>query len=437
MAIRDLFRKNIPEAVPEERFILSIDGGGMRGVIPAVILNSIATQLEKKGDRRPLYAHFDLIAGTSTGGLLALALAAPAEKTSLPLDSRFISYIYEQAEPSLSDKLFGRNPPNNLKGTLPFGIETGALEKLYLNHGKEIFPKNQGRIFSQIFTDKYDSEPLERYLKQTFGNLALSDAVVPLMLMTYDVANGRPFPLSSRDSHGYLFWEAGRATSAAPTYFKPAYLYDRQEETMQTLIDGGLIANNPALFAYAEAKKLYPNAKKFHILSISTASNDFAFSISGTGSGVIGWIDPAKGTPIQKIYAGSQLQAVDAIAPEIPDLSYTRIHGALGDQIRLDSTSPSALAMMQEKALQIYRDNNEKISDYVDMLKRRNTFAQLTLGPKEVEILPSGPNRMLPEPPDEDTPAIRAAGLSSYYSYLSRLNIDDEGNSEDTEEVSP
>lgn len=177
----------------------------MRGVIPAVILNSIATQLEKKGDRRPLYAHFDLIAGTSTGGLLALALAAPAEKTSLPLDSRFISYIYEQAEPSLSDKLFGRNPPNNLKGTLPFGIETGALEKLYLNHGKEIFPKNQGRIFSQIFTDKYDSEPLERYLKQTFGNLALSDAVVPLMLMTYDVANGRPFPLSSRDSHGYLF----------------------------------------------------------------------------------------------------------------------------------------------------------------------------------------------------------------------------------------
>lgn len=426
MAIRDLFRKNIPEEIPEERFILSIDGGGMRGVIPAVILNAIATQLEEAGDRRPLYAHFDLIAGTSTGGLLALALAAPVEKTNLPLDSRFVSYIYEQEEPSLSDKLWGRKPPKNLKGTLPFGIEISALEKLYLNHGKEIFPKNQGRIFSQIFTDKYDSDPLERYLKKTFGTIPLAEAVVPLLLMTYDVANGRPFPLSSRDSHEYLFWEAGRATSAAPTYFKPAYLYDRQEETMQTLIDGGLIANNPALFAYIEAKKLYPNAKKFHILSISTASSDFGFTISGAGSGVIGWIDPAKGTPIQKIYAGSQLQAVDAIAVEIPDLSYTRIHGALGDQIRLDSTSSSALATMKEKALHIYRDNDESIKLYVDMLRRRKSFDQLTLGPKEVESILTAPKKELPKPAEEDDLATRAAGLSSYYSFLDRYNIDDD-----------
>lgn len=426
MAIRDLFRKNIPEEIPEERFILSIDGGGMRGVIPAVILKTIASRLEEAGDRRPLYSHFDLIAGTSTGGLLALALTAPVEKTNLPIDDRFISYIYERGEASFADKLWGRKPPQNLKGTLPFGLEMRALEKLYLDHGKEIFPKSQGRIFSQIFTDKYDSEPLERFLKRTFGDLALTDAVVPLLLMTYDVANGRPFPLSSRDSHGYLFWEAGRATSAAPTYFKPAYLYDRQEETMQTLIDGGIIANNPALFAYVEAKKLYPNAKKFHILSISTAGSDFAFTISGAGSGVIGWIDPAKGTPIQKIYAASQLQAVDAIAVDIPDLSYTRIHGALGDQVRLDSTSTSALATMREKALQICRDNDQGIGEYVAMLQRRNTFDQLTLGPKEVETPLTSKARELPQPTKEDDPATRSAGLSSYYSFLSRYTIDDD-----------
>lgn len=426
MAIRDLFRKNIPEERPEERFILSIDGGGMRGVIPAVILNSIASQLEEAGDRRPLYAHFDLIAGTSTGGLLALALAAPVERTNLPLDSRFISYIYEEQEPTFTDKVLGRKPTKMLQGTLPFGIETSALEKLYLNHGKEIFPKNQGRIFSQIFTDKYDSEPLERYLKKTFGNIPLSEAVVPLMLMTYDVANGRPFPLSSRDSHEYLFWEAGRATSAAPTYFKPAYLYDRQEQTMQTLIDGGLIANNPTLFAYVEAKRLYPDAKKFHVLSISTASSDFGFSISGAGSGVIGWIDPAKGTPIQKIYAGSQLQAVDAIATDIPDLYYTRIHGALDDQIRLDSTSPSALATMREKAQQIYRENQEGITSYVSMLTKRTLFDNLTLGPKEVESVITPPTKTLPKPQEEENPLSQNSGLSSYYSFLSRYNIDED-----------
>lgn len=435
MAIRDLFRKNIPEEAPEERFILSIDGGGMRGVIPAVILKNIATRLEDAGDRRPLYAHFDLIAGTSTGGLLALALAAPVERTNLPLDSRFISYIYEQDDPSFTDKLLKRKPAQNLMGTLPFGLEISALEKLYLNHGKEIFPKNQGRIFSQIFTDKYDSEPLERYLKDTFGTLALADAVVPLMLMTYDVANGRPFPLSSRDSHGYLFWEAGRATSAAPTYFKPAYLYDRQEGTMQTLIDGGLIANNPALFAYVEAKRLYPNAKKFHILSLSTASSDFSFSISGAGSGVIGWIDPAKGTPIQKIYAGSQLQAVDVVAAEIPDLSYTRVHGTLGEQVRMDSTNPAALALMREKALQIYQENSDAIGEYVDKIRRRKSFDQLILGPKEVESLLTAPKEELPKPQEEDDLATRAAGLSSYYAFLSRYNIDDDPQDKETEDL--
>ena len=425
MAIRDLFRKNIPDEAPEERFILSIDGGGMRGVIPAVILNTLATQLEELGDRRPLYSHFDLIAGTSTGGLLALALTAPVERTNLPIDTRFISYIYEHGETSLTDKLFGRKTHEELKGTLPFGVETSALEKLYLHHGKEIFPKNQGRLFSQIFTDKYDSQPLEKYLKQTFGNLPLRDAVVPLMLMTYDVAKGRPFPLSSRDSHDFLFWEAGRATSAAPTYFKPAYLYDRQEETMQTLIDGGMIANNPALFAYSEAKKLYPHAKKFHILSISTASSDFGFTISGAGSGVIGWIDPAKGTPIQKIYAGSQLQAVDAIAPDIPDIEYTRIHGSLGEQVRLDSTSSAALAMMRERALQIYRDNDKGIGEYVEKLQRRNNFDQLRLGPKEVEPLPTLQKQEVPLPSEDDDTTTRAE-LSSYYSFLQRYNMEED-----------
>ena len=433
MAIRDLFRKDIPSEAPEERFILSIDGGGMRGVIPAVILNNLSTLLEEQGDRRPLYSHFDLIAGTSTGGLLALALTAPVEKTNLPPDGRFISYIYDQGEQSFTDKLMGRKAPSVLKGTLPFGVETSALEKLYLHHGKEIFPKNQGRIFSQIFTDKYDSEPLERYLKKTFGTIKLSEAIVPLMLMTYDVANGRPFPLSSRDSHDFLFWEAGRATSAAPTFFKPAYIYDRQEETMQTLIDGGLIANNPALFAYVEAKKLYPNAKKFHILSISTASSDFGFTISGAGTGVIGWIDPAKGTPIQKIYAGSQLQAVDAIAPDIPDIDYTRIHGSLGDHVRLDSTSSSALAMMRQKALQIYQDNDKGIHEYVEKIKRRKSFDQLTLGPKEVEPLLASSKKELPSPSEDDDPATRAAGLSSYYSFLQRYNIEED--SEDKEGI--
>ena len=426
MALRDFLRRSPTQGKEEERYILSIDGGGMRGIVPSVMLAKLSTLLEELGDNRPLYAHFDLIAGTSTGGLLALALAAPVEKTNLIADTRYISYIFEQEQQTFWQRVRRRRGNETLSGTLPFGLDTKTLESLYLKNGKQIFPKNQGRIFSQIFIDKYDCEPLERFLKQTFKEVPLSEAVVPTLVMSYEASTGKPFVLSSNDSHGFLFWEAARATSAAPTFFRPAYLYDRQELTMQTLIDGGVVANNPTLYAYTEAKRLYPNAKKFHILSLSTASSDFTFTVSGAGTGVIGWIDPAKGAPIQKIYATAQMQVVDHIAQQIPDLGYTRVHGKLGEEYKLDATSALALASMCKGAEQIFSENEEKIRDFARLLIARTSFDQLTLGPREVEP----PQQQLPSPiltPDTEIPA-----LSSYYSFLQRYQIEESAKQDGT-----
>ncbi len=398
----------------------------MRGLVPAVLLAKLEAALSSLGDNRPLYSHFDLIAGTSTGGLLALALTAPVEKTTLPVDSRYISYIYEQQKPTIWQRLTGKGGNESLLGTLPFGLEVESLEGLYLKHGKQIFPKSQGRIFSQIFIDKYDAEPLERFLKQTFGNIPLKDAVVPTLVVSYDASSGKPFLLTSKDSHDFLYWEAARATSAAPTFFKPAYLYDRQEQKMQTLIDGGVVANNPALYAYREAKRLYPDATKFHILSLSTASSDFTFTVSGAGTGVIGWIDPAKGAPIQKIYATAQMQVVDQIASSIPDLVYTRIHGALGEEYKMDETSHLALASMHKGAQQIYQDHEEKLLIFASLLKERTKFDQLVLGPKEV----SPP---IPIQTSDAKLPVENPALSPYYAFLQRYQLEDE--SEDTDTV--
>jgi patatin-like phospholipase/acyl hydrolase len=420
MALWDLKQKTTAPQ-QEERFILSIDGGGMRGIIPAVLLAKLASLLEHLGDNRPLYSHFDLIAGTSTGGLLALAMTSPVEKTNLAVDSRYVSYIYEQQERSFWEKLRGKKEEELLLGTLPFGIDVSTLESLYLKHGKQIFPKSQGRIFSQIFIDKYDEAPLERFLKHMFKDTPLSEAVVPTLVVSYDASNGKPFLISSMDSHQFLFWEAARATSAAPTFFKPAYLYDRQEQVMQTLIDGGVVANNPSLYAYKEAKRLYPDAKKFHILSLSTASSDFTFTVSGAGTGVIGWIDPAKGAPIQKIYATSQMQVIDQIAPTIDDLSYTRIHGRLGEEYKLDATNPLALASMSQGALQIFQENEEAMQSFAEKLAKRTKFDQLTLGPKEVVVPEQKADLSLPPP----EPAISNA-LSSYNSFLQRYHLEEE-----------
>jgi hypothetical protein len=232
--------------------------------------------------------------------------------------------------------------------------------------------------------------------------------------------------MSSHDSHGFLFWEAARATSAAPTFFKPAYLYDREEKTMQTLIDGGVVANNPSLYAYRQAKELYPDAKRFHILSLSTASSDFTFTVSGAGTGVIGWIDPAKGAPIQKIYATSQMQVVDQIAPTIPDISYTRIHGTLGETYKLDETTAGALSTMHQGAQKIYQENEDRLKTFAQLLCGRNHFDQMELGPKEVLPVIQQPNRI--EVPEEAIPA-----LDSYHNFLKRYQIGDGENQENSQ----
>ena len=392
----------------------------MRGLVPAVLLQKLSMLLESLGDNRPLYSHFDLISGTSTGGLLALALSAPVEKTTLQADPRYISYIYEEQSQTLWQRFSKQKKTEQLLGTLPFGVDVSTLQRLYVKEGRNIFPKSQGRLFSQIFIDKYDEEPIERFLKHTFGDLSLKEAMVPTLVMAYDAANGKPFFFSSDDSHDFLFWEAARATTAAPTFFKPAYLYDRQEGKMQTLIDGGVVANNPSLYAYKKAKELYPNAKKFHILSLSTASSDFTFTISGAGTGVIGWIDPAKGAPIQKIYATSQMQAVDHIAQVIEDLHYCRIHGSLGQEYKLDTTNPLALTSMIKGAEAIYENQKEAMTAFSQLLVSRTKFDQLKLGPKEVE-----PPVVVQQPYSQKEELIDHSIFSSYYSFLQRYKIDD------------
>ncbi len=402
----------------QPRYILALDGGGMRGIVPAVIIHQISELLVAMGDERPFYSHFDLIAGTSTGALLALALTAPIERTRLKIEDRGPHYVYAPGNLTFWQRFRRAKVEPTLIGTLPWGIDTATLERLYRDHGRTIFPKSQSRIIGQIFVDKYDEAPLEQFLKTTFGGIALSEAVVPTLIMTYDAEEGRPFSMSSSDSHGFLFWEAARASSAAPTFFKPAYLHDRTLGRMQTLIDGGVVANNPSLYAYIEAKRLYPRAQSYHILSLSTASSDFSFKVSGAGTGVIGWIDPVKGAPIQKIYATAQMQNVDQVASAIPELTYTRIHTPLDEEYKLDETGSSALNEMANEARAIFARHRERIEAYASLLVGRSVFDQLTLGPVDAKRPKQG--AAIPPPPERELSA-----LSSLDSLLRRYQLTD------------
>jgi uncharacterized protein len=187
--------------------VLSIDGGGIRGIIPALVL----AELERRSGRRT-FELFDLIAGTSTGGILACALCAPD-----PLPAERLVALYEEEGP----KIFDRSIWQRIQSA------DGLLD------------------------EKYEAEALDRALERFLADKLLSEAVPDLIVPSYDTAVPGPYFYKSREAREQPDRDArlsrvARATSSAPTYFEPLRAGER------SLIDGGVFAVNPAMCAYAE-----------------------------------------------------------------------------------------------------------------------------------------------------------------------------------------
>lgn len=203
--------------------ILCIDGGGIRGIIPATILAKIEEITEKR-----IAELFDLVAGTSTGGIIASGLLKP--------------------------------DPNNPQ--IPEHTAQKLLD-LYLSEGKEIFQKRFGIRFRgvNLFNEGYRHDGLEGLLNKYFGDARLKDALKPLVVVSYDLEGRKPFYFKSRlakenpNEEDFLLREVTRATSAAPTYFEPKKLRNGQGQHY-TLVDGGVCANNPSIVAYGEAEEI-------------------------------------------------------------------------------------------------------------------------------------------------------------------------------------
>lgn len=368
--------KNTITECAEERFILCIDGGGIRGIIPAYHLQRMAELLRSWGDTIPFYAHFDLIAGTSTGGLQALALCSPVEKTSLreePVGPYPLTFPYKR---SFTEWL-RREPPVRTWGTLLPGVDPTQLLDIYMNSADRIFPQHRKRSFSQVFSDRYDSKPLRSFLGSLFLDTTVDDSVIPTMVVTYDSSTARPVIISTSHHQGYLMYEAATATSAAPTYFSPLVITNRETGKRETLIDGGVIANNPVLYAYAEAKRLYPHARTYHILSLSTGSRPFVFDASNSG-GMMSWVDPSKGLPIYRIYATSQMITANDVAATIPGVEYTRIHKTgSGEGIKMDDIAPDSLSALHKQAEEIFQAQEKEITAFLMRAAARTTFDQV------------------------------------------------------------
>jgi patatin-like phospholipase/acyl hydrolase len=207
--------------------VLSIDGGGIRGLIPALVL----AELERRAGR-PTFELFDLIAGTSTGGIIACGLCAP--------------------------------------GPLP----AARLVALYEDEGPEIFDRS---IFQRIrsaeglLDEKYDSTALDRTLERFLEDKRLSQTRPDLIVPAYDAAEPGPYffkTTTARSSadEDFPLSVVARATAAAPTYFEPSAVDGH------ALIDGGVFAVNPAMSAFAEVSRLEPDADLV-LLSLGTGQH--------------------------------------------------------------------------------------------------------------------------------------------------------------------
>src|SRR5216683_4028303 len=214
--------------------VLSIDGGGIRGIIPASILEALEQCIG-----RELHQVFDLIAGTSTGGIIALGIGTTAN------------------------------------GGKPYRPED--LVGLYVANGPSIFKKDLLTPLKSFFGPKYAPDALEKVLSIFFGETELRSALTPLLISSYDLQRQVPFFFKSHriaedPTYNWKVRQIARATSAAPTFFPPLHL--RGDGKDHALVDGGIFVNNPAVAAYAEARHVYPDASEFVIVSVGTGDRD-------------------------------------------------------------------------------------------------------------------------------------------------------------------
>jgi len=282
--------------------VWSIDGGGIRGLMPAFFLGAIS---QNPGIKTAV-GNCELLAGTSTGALIAAVLAT--------------------------------------------GGELGQLTKLYEKLASKIFQPSAWALTSwKVFDyEKFIGSGIETALREHFGDAKLGDVVVPLIVVAYHTNLRRPIVFKSwnrRDGHDQLFLrDVCRASAAAPGFFPP-HLMQVAGADIQ-LVDGGIAANNPTLCAYAECRRY---RKEPIVLSIGTgihlpdaSSREVNGGLKSWGQYGVGFLDTALTAPNQ---------CTDYIMRQIARDDYFRVDFQSGTSIALDDISDAAFNIMKNAAL--------------------------------------------------------------------------------------
>lgn len=290
--------------------ILALDGGGYKGMFSAAVLARLEEDLNTS-----IVDHFDLVAGTSTGGIIALALGA------------------------------GKAPKE--------------IVDFYLEHGPQIFGHRLRRTFRQLLRSKYEPAPFKLALEAVLGNRCLWQSSVPLCIPSYDLRSDTVHlfrtPHSERLTRDWReqMVDVALATSAAPTFLPAHHLRGLR------LVDGGVWANNPGIVAVSEAVSEFKiDLSDIRVLSLGTTRDLGVRSKRLDHGGFAAWATCA--TTI--ILRGQSLAVSNAVYHLVPKGHSFRIDPDVPDKLlRLDGVTPDELMGRAEQESRFVNDDVKRI----------------------------------------------------------------------------
>ena len=327
--------------------VLSLDGGGVRGIITSRLLELFCNLAGIPADK--VYQYFNIIAGTSIGGIQALGYAkglTPTYVKGLLIDN--------------AATIFNCTYPIPGGGQASYGTWTGYL--------------------AGIYSSLYSQTPLANLINSNFGTDTINNYQTNVLVPAFQRSNANgttnvPIYFSNIPSSIVPYFSGqtelsanvALATSAAPVYFPPAVFNGC------TYVDGGIFLNNPAALALAAQKAVQPAINKFCVLSI------------GTGLGSIGYIpgEPTLRGPIDNLNTIKMVMDVStAIPPEgvaveqnilsnyaLENLYYLRMQYQIDlsqePDSSLDNSDPAFIQYMQDSATQYFSDNIESITNFI------------------------------------------------------------------------
>ncbi|KAK3039412.1 hypothetical protein RJ639_027661, partial [Escallonia herrerae] len=302
----EAFKERMNSALQDPAFgdvvsVLSIDGGGIRGIIPGIILAFLESELQKlDGEGARIADYFDVIAGTSTGGLVTAMLTAPNKNK----------------RPKFSAK---------------------DIKKFYLDHCPKIFPQESypARVINALLGPKYDGKHLHEIVKENLKKTRLSETLTNVVIPTFDLKKLQPTIFSSyqvRDNPSYdaFLSDICIGTSAAPTFLPAHYFktYDSSKKEREfNLIDGGVAANNPTSLAItllmnemhrgnADFSPMLPREyhHRLQVLSLGTGSpkNEEKYCAEEAANwGILGWLTSGGSAPLLNVFTQASDDMVD------------------------------------------------------------------------------------------------------------------------------